>query len=305
MANTISTSQAQYKTWLVPLLCLLFGGALLGLSTNLAKIAGQLSLSPLAFLCWSIIGAALILLGVAIPRKALPPLTKRTLEYYAVSALVGVAGSNFIFFSAVPHVGAGFVALIISLPPLLTYVGSLALGMERFNIIRAAGVMAALAGAAVLALNKLNGAQSENFWVLLALLGPVLLAFGNIYRTRRWPVGVSGEALALGMLISAGILLLSFSLLPGFSLHLPEKSMMPVLLIIVQALVFVGQFLLLFILQRTGGPVMLSLLGSVGAIVGVPVAVVMQGEAPPQGLLGGALLIGTGVVLVTLGKVKK
>ena len=68
---------------------------------------------------------------------------------------------------------------------------------------------------------------------------------------------------------------------------------------------FSGQFLLLFQLQKTGGPVLLSLLGAVGAVVGVPVAVLLQGEAPPQGLLLGALLIGSGVALVTLGRAKK
>ena len=43
--------------WL-PLLYLLGGGALLGISTNLAKLAGGLGLTPLAFLCWSSVGAA-------------------------------------------------------------------------------------------------------------------------------------------------------------------------------------------------------------------------------------------------------
>jgi drug/metabolite transporter (DMT)-like permease len=72
----------------------------------------------------------------------------------------------------------------------------------------------------------------------------------------------------------------------------------------VQAFVFAGQFLLLFLLQKTGGPVLLSLLGSVGAVVGVPVAIFLQGESPPEGLLLGASLIALGVVLVTYGGVK-
>ena len=37
------------RTWLAPLLYLLAGGALLGLSTNLAKLAGEMQLSALAF----------------------------------------------------------------------------------------------------------------------------------------------------------------------------------------------------------------------------------------------------------------
>ncbi|MGO1247422.1 MAG: DMT family transporter [Oceanisphaera sp.] len=299
-----STLKNNHKTGLVALACLVLGGALLGLSTNLAKLAGELQLSPLAFLSWSIGGAAIILLMLSGIRGKWPPITRRTVEYYAVSALVGVAGSNLIFFSAVPHVGAGFVALIISLPPLLTYGGALLLGIENFNPARALGIVAALIGAGVLAANKLAAPNANILWILLALLGPVLLAIGNLYRTLRWPVGVAADVLAPGMLVGATVMLFSASLLPGFSLTVPTQTI-PLLLITVQALVFAGQFLLLFILQKHGGPVMLSLLGAVGAVVGVPVAVYLQGEAPPQGLLIGALFIGAGVALVTFGKAKK
>lgn len=304
MLAAITPVVSRHKSWLIPLLCLLCGGALLGLSTNLAKLADGLSLAPLALLTWSICGAAIILLTIALMRGVRPPVTKRCLEYYGVSALVGVAGSNFIFFSAVPHVGAGFVALIISLPPLLTYVGALALRMERFNVLRATGVVAALAGAGVLAFNKLSKDGTDSAWVLVALLGPVLLAIGNLYRTLRWPPGVAAAALAPGMLVAAAVMLLATGLFTDLPLTLPQAKAWPLALIGAQALVFSGQFLLLFQLQKTGGPVLLSLLGAVGAIVGVPVAVLLQGEAPPQGLLLGAVLIGSGVAMVTLGRTK-
>ncbi|OEY65931.1 DMT family transporter [Marinobacter sp. X15-166B] len=287
---------------LAPLLYLLAGGALMGLSTNLAKLAGEAQLPPLAFLCWSISGAALVLMTVAALRRNLPPLTPRTLEYYLVSALLGVAGANLIFFSAIPHVGAGFVALIISLPPLLTYVGALVLHMERFQAPRATGVAAALAGAGILAANKLAAPDADVFWILLALGGPVLLAIGNLYRTLRWPPGVAADALVPGVLITAAVMLLAAGLLPGFSLVVPLDRHLPLALIALQSVVFAGMFLLLFLLQKTGGPVLLSLLGSVGALVGVPVAIFLLGEAPPEGLLLGATLIATGVTLLTLGR---
>lgn len=292
------------SVWLVPLICLLVGGALLGISTNVAKYAGEIGLSPLAFLFWSIAGAATILLVIALLRHELPPLNKRSFEYYFISALVSVAGSNLLFFSAIPHVGAGFVALIISLPPLLTYPGALALGMERFQTVRALGVAAALAGAGVLAARKFSAPYASVFWILIALCGPVLLAIGNLYRTLRWPKGASPNALAPGMLIAAVVLLGATSLLPNFSLTVPLGGFLPLGLIILQAFIFAGQFQLLFLLQKTGGPVLLSLLGSVGAIVGVPVAVFLQGESPPDGLILGASLIALGVALVKWGGMK-
>jgi drug/metabolite transporter (DMT)-like permease len=292
------------NTWLIPFICLLVGGALIGISTNLAKYAGEVGVTPLAFLFWSITGAAVILWVIAFIRQELPPLSTRSFEYYFVAALISVAGSNLLLFSAIPHVGAGFVALIISLPPLLTYLGALTLRMERFSIIRALGVAAALMGAGVLAIRKFSAPDASIFWIVIALCGPVLLAIGNIYRTLRWPDKASPNALAPGMLMAAALLLLMFSALPNFSVTVPIKEWLPLGVITIQAGVFAGQFLLLFVLQKTGGPVLLSLLGSVGAVVGVPVAIFLQGESPPAGLFLGASLIAIGVALVTWGGVK-
>ncbi|MGO2506245.1 MAG: DMT family transporter [Psychrobacter alimentarius] len=304
--SDVSKQQTSHNkhAWLIPFTCLLVGGALIGISTNLAKYANEIGVTPLAFLFWSITGAAIILLAVAVIKKELPPLTARSFEYYFVAALVSVAGSNLLLFSAIPHVGASFVALIVSLPPLITYLGALMLRMERFNIIRALGVAAALTGAGVLAVRKFSAPDASIVWILLALCGPVLLAIGNIYRTLRWPDQASPNALAPGMLIAAALLLFMCSALPDFSVHVSLTGWLPLGVIVVQAGLFAGQFLLLFVLQKTGGPVLLSLLGSVGAVVGVPVAIFLQGENPPAGLFLGASLIALGVALVTWGGVK-
>ena len=292
------------QSWLVPLICLFAGGALIGISTNLAKYAVAVGLTPLAFLFWALMGAAIILLAAALLRHQPPPLSARSFEYYFVAALVSVAGANLLLFSAIPHVGAGFVALIISLPPLLTYLGALMMRIEPFTVMRACGVVAALMGVGVLAAHKFSAPEASVFWIVVALCGPVLLAIGNIYRTLRWPDDASPTALAPGMLIASVLLLGMMGLVPNFSVTVPLGELLPLGLILLQACVFAGQFLLLFLLQKTGGPVLLSLLGSVGAVVGVPVAVFLQGESPPEGLILGASLIALGIALVTWGGVK-
>ena len=281
-------------------LFLVVTGALLGTSTNLAKVATGRGIDPLAFLAWSIMGAAVLLGLLTLARGIRPPSNARAIEYYAVAAFVTVAASNLIFFAAVPRVGASFVALAIAFPPLLTYLGALALRMERVSALRAAGVALALAGAALLAWLKLRAPNAATGWVLLTLVGPVLLAIGNLYRTLRWPPGASAESLAPGMLAAAALMLLLAGVLPGLTLRLPVEGA-ALALVVVQALVFAGQFLGLFALQRAGGPVLLSLLGAVGAIVGVPVAIGLLGEAPPPGLVPASILIAAGIALVTWG----
>ncbi|MDX3894644.1 EamA family transporter [Pusillimonas sp.] len=289
---------------LLPLLLLFGGGALLGLTTNLVKLAGGVGLTPLAFLTWSLVVATAALFLVALLRRDLPPVDSRSLRYYAVSALVGVAGPNFVFFAAVPHVGASFVALTITLPPLLTYAGAIALGMEGFQAARAIGVVAALAGAGILAVSQQAAPDADLAWAFLVLLGPLLLAIGNLYRTLRWPPGVSVQALAAGMLLAATLMLLLVGLMPGQSLAVPLNRGLPALLIILQGLVFAAQFQVLFLLQKISGPILLSLLGSVGAVVAVPVAIYVQKETPPAGLIPAASLIAIGVALVVVTRKK-
>ena len=233
-------------------LFLVLTGALLGTSTNLAKIATGRGLDPLAFLAWSILGAAALLGAWGLARGVRPATGRRAVEYYLVAALVTVAASNLIFFAAVPRVGASFVALAIAFPPLLTYLGALCLRMERLSGTRAAGVGLALAGAALLAALKLRAPDAAPAWIALTLVGPVLLAIGNLYRTLRWPPGASPEALAPGMVATAALMLLAAGAIPGLTLRLPPDPA-ALGLVAVQATVFAGQFLGLFALQRTGG----------------------------------------------------
>lgn len=282
------------------LLYLLVAGSLLGLSTTLAKVASDEGLAPFPFLLWSLLGATALLVARGATKGRLPTLSHRTIEYFVVAAFVTVAGSNLIFFSAVPVVGAGFVALAITLPPLLTYGGALAFRLESFSMVRFAGVMSALAGAGLLAVNKLAEADVSAFWIALTLIGPVLLAIGNLYRTLRWPPGAAAEELAPGMLAAATLMLLATGLLPQFDIWPASFTPQHAALIGVQALTFAGQFLVLFLLQKTGGPVLLSLLGSVGAVVAVPVAVLILGEDVPTGLYSAAALIAVGIALLNI-----
>ncbi|MCR9255500.1 MAG: DMT family transporter [Alphaproteobacteria bacterium] len=286
-------------SWLIACLCLIGTGTMLGVSTTFAKLAANAGVAPLGFLTWSVVGASVILFVAAGLRRQFPPVNRQTAEYYLVAALVSVAAPNFLFFSAIPHVGAGFVALAITLPPLLTYLGALALRMERYRHIRALGVALALAGAGYIAVLKFQAPAAAGFWIMAALLGPVFLAAGNLYRTLRWPEGAKPDVLAPGMVGAAAGLLFLLGGVPGFTVAVPLQVPAALPLILAQSTTFALQFLLLFVLQKHGGPVYLSLLGSVSALVAVPLAIHLLGEAPPDGLLVGALLIGGGIVLMT------
>ncbi len=285
----------------VALSALLAAGLLLGVSTNLSKVAHGIGIAPLAYLTWSLAGAALILTTVSWLRGQIAALNRRSVEYFLVGGFLTSAGANLVFFSAVPHLGVSFIALMFSLPPLLTYVGALLLRMERFCWWRATGVLLALSGTTLLVAKQWAAPNSDRFWIALALTGPVLLSAGNLYRTRRWPPGASAESLAPGMLLGAIVILVMFSLLPGWSLDVSMQGAYTIPLIGTQAMIFAGQFLLLFVLQKAGGPVFLSLMGGVGAVFGVPIAMILLAEPVLPAFLPSAALIAAGIVAMLFG----
>ncbi len=293
--NTIPITESlkhslPYYTRYVALLILLMAGLLLAISTNLAKVAQNIGFTPLAYLAWSLAGASFLLTTVSYLRGKSIQLNRQTIEYFFVSGFLTTAATNLIFFSAVRHMGVGFVALMMALPPLLTYVGALLLHMERFCWWRMIGVSLALIGTVFLVLQK---------WA--SPTGPILLAIGNLYRSRRWPAGASAESLAPGMLLSALAMLVMFSLLPGRSLNIPSENANALALLGVQAITFAGQFLLLFALQKLGGPVLLSLMGGVSAMFGVPIAVMLLDEPLLPAFFVSALFVGAGIVCMLRG----
>lgn len=322
MTSQPASAAPPLLSWLLPLLYLLGAGTLMGLSTTLATVAAEAGVGAMAFMAWTTLPAGLALGAVQWLRGRRLALTPRVLEYFLVSAAIGVVVPFLIFFSAAPRVGAGFVSLAIAFPPLYTYALALGMGMERFQPLRALGVILALVGAGVLALFKLSAPEADTGWVAAVLLAPVSLAMGNIYRTRRWPPGASPADLAPGLLISCFVLVTAAALvLPPSGLldvRLFDADMFagrsataaepgaavgqsPVLLMAGQALAFCGQYTLFFMLQKAGGPVYLSLLGSVVAVVGVALAVALLGEPWPEGLAVGAVFIAGGIVAMTVG----
>lgn len=281
------------------LLLLVTTGTLLGLSTILAKLASGANVPAMPFLIGATGGAAGLLIWVAAIRGHLPVLDRRTIEYFILAGLFSFAAANLLLFSAVPYVGAGFAALAIAFPPVLTYIGAILLRIDRLSILRAAGVMLALSGALILAISKVSAADAPPIWIAATLAAPLLLAAGNLYRTLRWPPGAQADALAPGMLAASCLLLLVFASLAGLPIVPTDPSGHVLVLIAIQSLVFAVQYLLFFELQKRAGPVFLSLLGSVAAIVGVPLAVFLLGEGWPGNIIPAAVLILIGIALVS------
>jgi drug/metabolite transporter (DMT)-like permease len=142
-----------------------------------------------------------------------------------------------------------------------------------------------------------NLSLNQNWWILAALLIPLFLGIGNVYRTSAWPNNASPHRLAASTNLAAFPFLLMIASLNGLNLE-PLYSMK--MLLILQLLISTCMFLMFFKLQQIGGPTYLSQIGYVAAAVGLVVGVTFFGETYPISVWLGAVVIALGIVLSTI-----
>lgn len=288
-----------------PILLLLAVGGLLGTSAVFAKAAPGLGWTPIILLQWSMLGSALIQGGVLLWRArgkagaGQTPATQRQLVTYMAVAGGLFALPNAIGFTAAPQVGAGFISLCLAFPLVLTYGLSVVLKLERFQTLRALGVVMGLVGGVLLVSDGQSLDPQARLWAIGALLMPVIIAVGNIYRTLKWPHGASPLLLSTGMMAFGGGSLVLVTLGLGLPQVPTSISGAALGLAAAQALVFAVQYVFYFQLQKVAGPVYLSQIGSVAAVTGLGLAFLTFGEMPGWLQFSAVGAIGLGILLVS------
>ncbi|MCT7376861.1 DMT family transporter [Chelativorans salis] len=252
---------------------LLVTGALLGATPPLGKLATEAGIPAMA---WSFVisfGAGGVLLCVLLARRSSVGFAAPKLRYFIITAAISYAIPNIVMFSAIPHLGAGYTAIMFTLSPVITLGLSMLMGVRRPNLLGIAGISVGFVGAVMVATTRGEvGQPAELSWVFIGLLIPVSLAAGNIYRTMDWPDAstplelAAGSHLAAAAMLLLGIILVgdagAFKLLSGFQI-----------LVLAQVAAASIMFAFFFRLQAVGGPVYLSQIGYVGAAVGLAAGV--------------------------------
>ena len=139
-------------------------------------------------------------------------------------------------------------------------------------------------------------------WIIVALLIPIFLGLGNVYRTLAWPEGASPHGLAAYTNLAAVPFLLLIFIFTGFDLA-PLFSLGG--LVTLQILVSTIMFLMFFQLQQVGGPTYLSQIGYVAAAVGLFIGAVFLGEIYPKSVWIGAGVVALGIAVSTWSGLKK
>lgn len=283
-------------------LLLLTNGGLLAITLMLSRMAQSQGLSPVAYGFWMSLGGA-FLLSMFAGKQLSSLLNSRVVRYSAIAGLVSLAAPQLMIFIAVSHIGAGLASIVYALPVLLTFLLARALGLEARSPLRMFGVIIGALGAALLLWPGDGGLPLSSLpWMALALVAPVFLAIGNIYRSVAWPENVSPKALAAGMLIAATILFALVAMVFGSDLRAWRHDGLSAILPL-QAVIAALQFLAYFALQRVAVPVIFSLLGHVALVFGLLLGMIFLGESYSILVLGAVFLMGVGLVCVVKAQV--
>lgn len=276
-------------------------GAIWGGGTSIAKFLSVSGVPPMGAVFWQTLGAGCLLLLVRARSANRVPLilNRPLLTYFAFNGLIGLAipSANMVFVTG--HIPAGVMAVILTLSPVLTYLGAMSLRLEALNFRRGGGIALGFIGALLLVLpsGSLPSGAVLSF-ALLAFLTPVCYAIANVYAELRRPQGVDSLALAAGATLAAASGLLVGSLATGQFYFIWQGPAQVGGVMIAYMVLTAIAYLSMFALLRIAGSVYLSQVAYVITVTGIGWAALVFAERPSVWLWVAVVVIFSGVALV-------
>lgn len=287
-----------------PLFLLLGTGAALGLNFPIGKMAMAAGVTPALWAAVISAGAGLAMLFIVAVTERGDLSRTSTLSFAIISGFLSYVVPNLLTYSVIPKIGSGLAAIMFALSPVVTALLSVVLRVRPPNLLGIFGITLGLAGAGIIIFSRQLDFSGSTPWILLALLIPVFLGAGNVYRTMAWPFGASPRKLAAHTNLAAVPFLAIFIYAQTGTIDLAPLAAIPSL-VAVQLVVSTVMFLMFFRLQQVGGPTYLSQIGYVAAAVGVVIGVLYFGEIYPPHVWVGAGAIAAGIAFSTLSQAKR
>jgi drug/metabolite transporter (DMT)-like permease len=244
-------------------------------------------------------GAGALLLLYMLARRAALPLDRIAFRFYLVSGFFGVGlPVCFVTWSAA-YLPVGILSLAMALSPILTYSFSLPFGVERFAPVRVAGIVAGLAGIALVLLPETSlPERSMTGFAAIAFASTVCYAIQNVYIARAAPLGLGALAMSAGTLLVGGGMLIP--------LMLATDSMIPLLGAwgiqqwAVAGMILVNAVCTIIFLKviLSAGPLFGSLTAYTVTLSGILWGVLLFGERFSLWIWGAVALLFVGVGLV-------
>jgi drug/metabolite transporter (DMT)-like permease len=288
-----------------PLFLLIGTGSVLGLNFPIGKLVIVAGVDPALWAAVISLGAGLAMLAITSLFETAVARPPAILKFSLVSGFLSYVMPNFLTFAVIPKIGSGLAAIMFALSPVVTALLSVILGVRPPNGFGKLGIALGLIGAIVIIIGRNAGIElGQTYWLFVALLIPVFLGIGNVYRTSAWPSGASPRLLASYTNLAAVPFLIVISLMLGGRLDVQPLLRIPDL-VALQLAVSTAMFLMFFRLQQIGGPTYLSQIGYVAAAVGLVIGVYYFGEIYPLMVWLGAAIIAVGIAFSTIGQLRQ
>ncbi|MEK9661326.1 MAG: DMT family transporter [Alphaproteobacteria bacterium] len=296
---------APRRVRLLPLLLLLLLGCLWSLGPSASKYAMVHGVAPVGLVFWQTAIAGTVLLTICLVRRQPIRFEWRYMRYYLVMGGFGILAPNTNMAVVMRDLPAGLMAVIIIFAPVITYVVALAVRLERYVALRAAGVVLGFAGAAVLVLPRGSLPAPELLPVaLLAFVTPTLWAVTNIFAETHRPADGKPYALAMGTMYAAAAGSLVGALATGDFHPLWDGFAAVDAVIVGYGVVSALTFTLFYTIVALAGAVYLAQVGFIVTLTGIGWGALFYGERPGLWLWAAMALIFAGVACVNIGKGK-
>jgi drug/metabolite transporter (DMT)-like permease len=180
-----------------------------GSTQSLGKIATSTGHRYLGLIFWQLLVGVLVLGAMLAVRRGFFVPKPAHWRFALLIALIGTLIPNSTFYIAVVHLPGGIMSILISAVPLISFPIALALGADRFSLLRVAGLGFGLLGVALIALpDAALPSPAMAAWLPLALIGPLCYAIEGNVVARFGTAGLDAvQAMFLASAVGAAIAL--------------------------------------------------------------------------------------------------
>ena len=270
-----------------------------GSTQPLGKIAASTGHQPFGLIFWQLVVCVLVLGAIALARGQRLPLTGRALQFYVVVALLGTLVPNYTFYLSVTRLPAGIMSVITASIPLIAFPMALALGLDRFSLLRLTGLCRGLLGVALIAAP--GGALPDPAmaaYLPLAMVGPLFYAMEGTYVARSGMAGMDAVQAMLGASLAGVILCLPLALATGQFFMMPLVPGRAEVALILSSAAHALIYATYVWLAARAGAVFAGQVSYVVTVAGVFWAMVLLGERLPGAIWISVVLMLGGMFLV-------
>jgi len=172
----------------LPWLALLVFGAGWGLMQPFSKIAVEGGFQPFGIMVWQ--GVITLVLAGALASRMGPPKGRAQWTFCAQVAVLGTLIPHFATYTAVGHLPAGLMAIVMALIPILALLLGAALGREPVTPLRIMGVALGLLAIAIIAATRGQVGAGPLWAVAIAVVAPLCYATNSTLTSIRGMAGL-------------------------------------------------------------------------------------------------------------------